>query len=82
MEEKGTALFLYPAPLEKPASRTTAEIEGSKTRNENNHESSGYSAQSGSKNSENVLPKLKPVLAEADLIPPKTYKAIVWQFLQ
>ncbi len=63
--------------MEKPPTRAIAEIEGDKTGNEKNRESSGYSADSGSKNSENVLPKLKPVPAEADLIPPKTYKAIV-----
>jgi hypothetical protein len=54
-----------------------AESEANKTRNEKNLESSGYSADSGSENPENVLPKIKPVPNEADLIPPKTYKAIV-----
>jgi hypothetical protein len=68
---------MNPALIEKPTSRTNVENEGGKTGNEKNRESSGYSADSGSKNPENVLPKIKPVPAEADLIPPKTYKAIV-----
>ncbi len=68
---------MNPALLEKPASRTNVEIEGSKTGNEKNLDSSGYSTESGSKNPENVLPKLKPVPAEADLIPPKTYKQLL-----
>jgi hypothetical protein len=66
-----------PSTLEKPASRVNVENEGSKTRIENIQETFGYSAESGLKNFENVLPKIKPVPAEADLIPPKTYKAIV-----
>jgi hypothetical protein len=62
---------------EKIVSRSFAESELNKSRNDKIVESSGYSAESGSKTPENVLPKIKPVPAEADLIPPKTYKAIV-----
>ncbi len=48
-----------------------------------NHENQKDQTESGSSKitenscSETVLPKIKPVPAEADLIPPKTYKAIV-----
>ncbi len=62
---------------EKLAARLNAEKKDSNAGNVNSNETSGYSAESGSKNSENVLPKIKTVPAEADLIPPKTYKAIV-----
>jgi hypothetical protein len=62
---------------EKLAARLNVENNKNSAGNENSNETSGYSADSGSKSSENVLPKIKPVPAEADLIPPKTYKAIV-----
>jgi hypothetical protein len=72
--EKVKELFLL---REKLAARLNVEKNKNNAGNENSNETSGYSADSGSKSSENVLPKIKPVPAEADLIPPKTYKAIV-----
>jgi hypothetical protein len=72
--EKVKELFLL---REKLAARLNAEKNKNNAGNENSNETSGYSADSGSKSSENILPKIKPVPAEADLIPPKTYKAIV-----
>ncbi len=43
---------------------------------ENQTESSSYNMSENSR-SETVLLKIKPIPAEDDLIPPKTYKAIV-----
>ncbi len=45
--------------------------------NQKNQTDSGSSKITENSCSETVLPKIKPVPAEADLIPPKTYKAIV-----
>ncbi len=47
--------------------------------NENQKDQTESSSSKVTENSrsETVLPKIKPIPAEADLIPPKTYKAIV-----
>jgi hypothetical protein len=45
---------------EKTAARMNTKKEGSKSGTVNSQDTSGYSADSGTKNSENVLPKIKP----------------------
>jgi hypothetical protein len=72
--EKDKELFLL---REKLAARLNSEKNMNNAGKDNTNETSGYSAESGSKSSENILPKIKPIPAEADIIPPKTYKAIV-----
>jgi len=61
------------SPMQKNLGHGTKNIEN---QNKNQTES-GTSELSEASCSETVLPKIKPVPAEADLIPPKTYKAIV-----